>query len=161
MKTPQIEKFVGLLRETAAPKIEGQLFQTMYVSPEGEILEDYPRDMTWGQSQDKGWTLTTGYCALGLLGEHLGIEDLGNYGVAPKEALDWLGIDTSALTTAEEYQAGNFVMQGSPLIDLQFYENGLLVDQWDTTVVGLNDGGLTFSQIADVIDFFGLKESLG
>lgn len=151
MKTTEVEKFVGLLRETAAPQVKGHM--KCLVDPEtGEKL--YPESAIQAQGQEGVYA----YCAMGLPTEFLLGLDAEAYNLAPRALMEWLGFDMSKVDdTRTEF---------NPVIDIGYYDysDGEVVTALDCSVdfsiAELNDsGGLTFSQIADLVDHFGFAET--
>lgn len=115
-------------------------------------------------SQTKGYLRTDeGYCCLGVACDVAGIPserlstaawNFGRYGmdqVLPEEGEEWLGVNTANPQLDIPF---DLIEQGPRFPDEDFVAGGV-----GTTLAELNDGGLTFAQIADMIDYFGFLPS--
>ena len=149
LKTPEVEKFVGLLRETMAPQIVGQT-KAILAKETPWAKEDFVANGFTIEEQQQLEQPIAAYCALGLLTDHLGYEAY-DYQLAPREVTEWLGYDLTDLE-ADEFD---------PNVEIEFYDfvSGYAEADY-MTISELNDSRFTFGQIADLIEYFGLSEEI-
>jgi hypothetical protein len=158
MRTPNFEAWLRLLRTTEKPQAQSSLY-------------------LWSTDEAK-----QGYCCLGLgcllvpgltiewLEEDYGPTDHGHGEVegevyfggitdlAPKAFIDWLGLPYAADNTTgydvwPDYPDDFIFINNGERTTFEFNPNHV-------SASGLNDGGFTFAQIADVFDYFGVRKEM-
>jgi hypothetical protein len=146
------------LRSTDTPQVRERL--TGFVPAEGprdEVLPEPP-------PKDERDNWRQGYCCLGLGAEQAEVDFDFDAGLAPFGFIQWLGFeeDARALTDYPEESSWDLVLD----FDTDAYpqqgredEHSDEVPEYDSapTAAWLNDeAGLTFAQIADMLDYFGV-----
>lgn len=138
MNEQNFRTWINDLRTTDAPQAEGYLADLVSDNAGGKVI---------------------GYCCLGrglvCMGENPtadGIVDGSGFVIqsdilVPARFIEWLGVE-SAETLPDSSGFDLMPGWGEP-----YFPAG---DAPDLTAAGLNDGGFTFSQIADVFEFFGV-----
>ena len=145
LKTPEVEKFAELLRTSQQVQITGTLKSR--IVPEGQKLREDQLS-------------PFGYCAMGLLEEFLGY-DPEEHGLICHDTLAWLGYNMDEVRDMVMGELEDF--EYSLAVDVVYYDS---MDKSNTKdpqyIVTMNDEwGLTFSQIGDMVAYFGLAPNLG
>lgn len=129
------------------------------------------RTTTSGQGQSQLMWTQAGeryYCCLGLGCEVMGLEphveldsEFPSYGarraqlLAPVEFIVWLGLDPNSPSFRDHERS-----QGEFDVRVDYPEALCMQDDSNPpSAAGMNDSGFTFSQIADVFEYFGIKEA--